>query len=102
LRVKYEIDLRRFPAIPRDTYRFVRLYKTRTAVERVNARLKIFWGIDDGNISGSRRFHAYVGTIMVAHAAFATLLASTPRADGTLGRMRLSHVNKALQAKLAN
>jgi hypothetical protein len=102
LRVKHDLDLRRFPAIPRDTHSFVRLYKSRTAVERVNARLKIFWGIDDGNISGSRRFHAYVGTIMVAHAAFAMLLASAPRPEGTLGRMRLSHVAKALQAKVAN
>ena len=43
VRVKQEIDLRRFPSIPRATKQFGRLYKDRTAVERVNARLKIFW-----------------------------------------------------------
>jgi len=32
------------------------MYKGRTAVERVNARLKIFWGADDGNLVGARRF----------------------------------------------
>ena len=35
----------------------------RTAVERVNARLKVFWGVDDGNLTGSRRFVAQVGVV---------------------------------------
>jgi hypothetical protein len=52
VRVKQEIDLRRFPAIPRATKQFERLYKGRTAVERVNARFKIFWGLDDGQVYG--------------------------------------------------
>jgi hypothetical protein len=61
VRVDYRIDLRRFPPIPRATKQFEEKYKGRTAVERVNARTKIFWGIDDGNVTGSRRFHAYGG-----------------------------------------
>lgn len=101
VRVPREIDLRRFPALPRATKKFERLYKGRTAVERVNGRLKIFWGADDGNITGSRRFFAQVGVVMVVHAAFATLLASAPRREGTLGKMRLSPIAKALQAKIA-
>ena len=56
VRVKQEIDLRRFPSIPRATKQFERMYKGRTAVERVNARFKVFWGIDDGQVYGSRRF----------------------------------------------
>ena len=40
VRVKCDIDLRRFPPIPRATKQFERLYNGRTAVERVNARLK--------------------------------------------------------------
>src|SRR5262249_31180247 len=48
-RVPCKLDLRRFPPIPRATKEFERLYKGRTSVERVNARLKIFWGADDGN-----------------------------------------------------
>ena len=55
VRVKREIDLRRFPPIPRATKQFERRYKGRTAVERVNARIKVFWGADDGNITGARR-----------------------------------------------
>jgi hypothetical protein len=100
LRVKREIDLRRFPPIPRATRQFERLYRGRTAVERVNGRLKVFWGADDGNITGAARFHAYLGTIMVVHAGLATLLAATPRREGTLGRMRLGPIAKALTEKL--
>ena len=97
VRVDRTIDLRRFPPIPRATKKFERLYNGRTSVERVNARLKIFWGVDDGNLTGSRRFHAMVGAVMIVHAAFATLLAVAPRREGTLGKLRLSPIQKALR-----
>ena len=100
VRVKREIDLRRFPPIPRATKQFERRYKGRTAVERVNARVKIFWGADDGNITGATRFHAYLSTVMVVHAGLATLLATAPQRNGTLGRMRLSVVAQALRKKM--
>lgn len=100
VRVPRETDLRRFPAVPRATKKFERLYKGRTAVERVNARLKIFWGADDGNVSGSRRFFALLGVILVVHAAFATLLAMAPRWEGTLGQTKLSPIAQALHGKV--
>jgi hypothetical protein len=90
------LDLRRFPPIPRATKAFERLYKGRTAVERVNARLRIFSGADDGNVTGARRSHAFVGALMVAHLVFATLLAKAPRREGTLGQARLGPVAEAL------
>ncbi len=96
VRVKQEIDLRRFPSIPRTTKQFERMYKGRTAVERVNARFKVFWGIDDGQVYGSRRFHGHVGAVMVVHLAFATLLARTSRYEGTYGKMTFSPIAKAL------
>jgi Transposase DDE domain/Transposase domain (DUF772) len=99
VRVPREVDLRRFPALPRATRKFEQKYKGRTAVERVNARLKNFWGADDGNLTGARRFVAGVGVVMVVHAAFATLLACAPRQEGTLGKVRLSPIAEALQAK---
>jgi hypothetical protein len=98
VRVDRTIDLRRFPPIPRATKKFERMYKGRTAVERVNARTKIFWGADDGNIVGARRFHGFVGSVMIVHLAFATLLAGTPRREGTLGKLRLGPIQKALAA----
>ena len=97
VRVKREIDLRRFPPIPRATKTFERLYKGRTAVERVNGRIKVFGGADDGNITGAARFHALLGVVMVVHVALATLLAASPRREGTLGKMRLGPIAKALR-----
>ena len=66
-------------------------------MERVNARLKIFWGADDGNVTGARRFHAFVGVVMVVQVLFATLLAKAPRWEGTLGQTRLGPVAEALR-----
>ena len=62
----------------------------------MNARPKIFWGADDGNIRGARRFHAFVGAVLVVHLVFATLLAKAPRWEGTLGQTRLGPVAEAL------
>ena len=100
VRVPREIDLRRFPSLPRNTKKFERLYKGRTAVERVNARLKIFWGADDGNVTGSRRFFALLGIVLMVHASFATLLAMAPRREGTLGQTKLSPIAEALHGKV--
>jgi hypothetical protein len=97
VRVDCEVDLRRFPPIPRATRQFERRYKGRTAVERVNGRAKLFWGIDDGNVTGARRFHAYAGAVMVVCLGLATLLATTPRKDGSMGDTRLGPIALALQ-----
>ena len=59
--------------------------------------MKIFWGADDGNITGARRFHALIGMVMIVHVAFAKLLAAAPRREGTLGKMRLGPIQKALR-----
>lgn len=97
VRVKCEDDLRRFPPVGRATKQFERLYKGRTSVERVNGRLKIFWGADDGNVMGARRFHAHVGVVMVVHLALARWLATQPRWEGgSLGQMSLSPIAQAL------
>jgi Transposase DDE domain/Transposase domain (DUF772) len=97
VRVRQEIDLRRFPSIPRATPSFERLYKGRTSVERVNDRLKVFWGLDDGNVVGSRRFCAHVVAVLIVHLSFATLLAKAQRKEGSFGTMTLSPIAKKLQ-----
>jgi hypothetical protein len=96
-RIPCALDLRRFPPIPRATKEFERQYKGRTAVERVNARLKIFWGADDGNVTGARRFHGFVGAVLVVQLVFATLLAQAPRWEGRLGQTRLGPIAEALR-----
>jgi len=100
VRIRCEDDLRRFPPIPRATKQFERLYKGRTAVERVNGRMKIFWGADDANVTGAPRFHAQVALVMLVHIGLATLLAMAPRQAGVLGQTRLSAVARALREKL--
>ncbi len=101
VRVDRQLNPRRFPSLPRATKKFERMYKGRTAVERLNARLKVFWGVDDGNLTGSRRFVAPVGVVLAVHGAFATLLATAPRREGTLGKIRLSPIAAALRAPAA-
>ena len=44
-----------------------------------------------------RRFHAYVGVVMVVCLGFATLLARTPRREGSMGDARLSPIAEALR-----
>lgn len=98
VRVRQEIDLRRFPSIPRATAQFAWLYKGRTSVERVNDRLKVWWGLDDGNVVGSRRFCAHLAAVLIVHLAFATLLAKAQRQEGSFGTMTLSPIAKKLRA----
>ena len=98
VRVPQEIDRRRFPSIPRATAQLERLYKGPTSVERVNDRLKVWWGVDDGNVVGSRRFCAHVAAVLIVHLAFATLLAKAQRQEGSFGTMTLSPIAKKLRA----
>jgi hypothetical protein len=92
-------DLRRFPAIPRGTQQFERCYKGRTACERVNARIKLFWGADDGNVTGPARFHAHIAAIMLVHIGLANLLAMADRYEGkSLSPVRLSLIARRLRA----
>jgi hypothetical protein len=87
--------------LPRATKKFERMYKGRTAVERVNGRLKIFLDVYYVNVKGSRRFGAQVGVVLAVHAVFATLRAEAPRREGTLGPIRLSPIAEALRARAA-
>jgi hypothetical protein len=69
-------------------------------VERVNARLKLLWGLDDGNLIGAGRFHAQVHAVMLAHISIARLLAASPRFEGkALSQTRLSPIAKALDER---
>ena len=102
VRVKCELDLRRFPPIPRATKEFERRYNGRTSIERVNGRIKLFWGADDGNVTGAARFHAHLATIMLVHIAMANYLAMSPRYEGkSLSPTRLSRVAQQLHRAAA-
>ncbi len=91
------IDRRSFPSIPRATPQFERRYHGRTAVERVNARLKALLGIADGNVVGSRPCRAHVSAVLIAHLATAIPLAKAQRKEGTVSTLRLSHIVQKLE-----
>ena len=74
-RAKQALDRRHFPPAEGATRAFEQTYAGYPAVDRVSARLQLFWGADDATVSGAARFHALLGTIMVVHLGFATLLA---------------------------
>jgi hypothetical protein len=97
VRVKCGLDLRRFPPIPRGTMEFERRYDGRTATERINGRVKVFWGADDGNVTGAERFHAHVASILLVHVAIANWLVMQPRYEGkSLSPTRLSRIARQL------
>ncbi len=58
----------------------------------MNARLKGLWGIDDGNVVGSRRFSEHVTAVLIVHQACATLLVKAQWKEGTFGTLRLSPI----------
>ncbi len=66
-------------------------------MERVNARLKMFWGLGDGNVVGSHRFCAHVGAVPGIHLASATLLATAQRHEGSFGGMKLTPIGSKLR-----
>ena len=66
-------------------------------MERVNDRFKVLWGLDDGNVVGSRRFSAHVSAVLIVHLACATLLAKAQRTEGSFGTLRLSPIARKLE-----
>ncbi len=95
------IDRLSFPSIPRATPQFERRYHGRTAVERVNARLKALLGIADGILIGSRPCRAHVSAVLIVHLATATPLAKAQRKEGTVSTLRLSHIAQKLETLAA-
>jgi hypothetical protein len=76
-------DVRRHPPIPRETKKWKRLYKLRTAVERVNSRLKDWLGL--------RRITVR-GIAMVTVRSVLSLLVMVATAIGMAQRGRLEEV----------
>jgi len=52
LKLPIAADVRRHPPVPRESKKFQRLYKMRTAVERVNSRLKDLLGLNKITLRG--------------------------------------------------
>lgn len=71
VRVPMELDRRRFVPVPRDSYKWKRLYGGRTAVERVNSRLDMNFGFERHFIRGMPKMRFRVGLALVVMLAMA-------------------------------
>jgi len=65
VRVPLGLDRRRFVPVPRSTYKWRRLYRGRTAVERVNSRLDVSFGFERHFIRGIKKMKVRVGMALV-------------------------------------
>ena len=65
VRVPLDLDRRRFVPVPRSTYKWKRLYRGRTAVERVNSRLDVSFGFERHFIRGMKKMEVRMGMALV-------------------------------------
>lgn len=72
VRIKIELDRRIFTPIPRDTPQWIRCYKTRSAVERVNSRIDQGLGFDHHTIRGLTKMRTRMGLGLAVMLAMAT------------------------------
>ena len=90
VRVRCSDDPRRFPPVPRNTKTFTRLHNQRTAVERVNCRIKKQSGLHTDVLAGAARCLAAVSGAMIIHAAKALFLSVHRDEKHTLGGTKIT------------
>jgi len=78
VRVDMEIDRRLFTPIARNSYKWERLYKGRTAVERVNSRIDRSFGFEEHFIRGKEKMKMRMGLSLLVMVCMA------------LGRIRMN------------
>lgn len=72
-------DPRRYVPVPRETKQWARLYKQRTAVERVNSRLKEHLILDELRVRGIQKVKVRVGLNLLVMLAIAVAMAERNR-----------------------
>lgn len=72
-------DCRRYTAVPRETKKWERLYAKRTAVERVNGRLKEHLLVDDLRVRGIKKARVRLGLSLMVLLAGALAMAKRER-----------------------
>lgn len=71
VRIPLEEDRRVFTPVARSSYKWEKLYDKRTAVERVNARLDVFFGFENHFIRGLKKMTLRVGLALCVMLAMA-------------------------------
>jgi hypothetical protein len=77
-------DPRRFPGLARESRKWKRLYRQRTAVERVNSRLKEHLLLDDLTVRGIRKVRVHTGLSLLVLLAGSKAMMDV----GAVGRVR--------------
>jgi hypothetical protein len=90
LKVNIWEDPRRFPGLWRESKKWKRLYKRRTAAERVNGRLKDFLLLDDLTIRGLPKVRIHVGLALLVMLAGAWAMAQKGRFKQVRRTVRLA------------
>ena len=83
VRVPLSTDWRIFTPIPRDSPTWVRLYRQRTAVERVNARIDQVFGFERHTIRRLAKMRARMGLALVVMLTLAVAAIASNRSDLT-------------------
>ena len=81
LKVRIEEDPRRFPGLSRDSLKWKRLYKERTASERVNARLKEYLWLDRQHVRGKNKVTVQAVMSLLVMLASAICMARLDKLD---------------------
>ncbi len=71
VRIKLSEDRRVFTPLARSSYAWVRIYKKRTAVERINGRLDTSFGFENHYIRGQKKMQLRVGLSLIVMLAMA-------------------------------
>jgi hypothetical protein len=75
LKVKIADDPRRFPGLSRDSLKWKRLYRKRSACERVNGRLKNYLLLDEQRVRGKSKVGVHVAMSILVMLASAISMA---------------------------
>ncbi len=81
---------RRWPGLARESKRWLRLYKHRTAVERVNARLKDYLQLDELTVRGLAKVKVHAGMGLLVMLAGALAVAQEGRVAEIRQTVRLA------------
>jgi hypothetical protein len=81
LKVKIAEDPRRFPGLSRDSHKWRRLYRKRSACERVNARLKNYLILDEQRVRGKAKVTVNVAMSILVMLASAISMAELDKLE---------------------
>ena len=83
-------DPRRFPGLARESQKWTRLYRQRTAAERVNARLKEHLLLDDLTVRGMNKVTVHVSVALLVMLAGAQAMVAADKHDQARRIVRLA------------